>query len=180
MVLEKTLNRIHEQINKLAPTLELFVEESVQPTVQDCESLQRQLVVLQETLAVFTFHLKEKDLSPNFNLHSKVSEINVMMEEKAEQLVETTITEEKSDASVSPEVKILSAISVGMNDKFRIINELFKQNGGEYNVAMEQLNSLNNWNEAEIYLNSLKMIYYWSDNSDVTILFYNLTKKRFM
>jgi hypothetical protein len=180
MVLEKALNRIHEQINKLAPTLELFVEESVQPTVQDCEGLQRQLVLLQETLAVFTFHLKEKDLSANFNLHSKVSEINVAKEEKVELVVETVIAEEKIDTSTSSEAKILSAISVGMNDKFRIINELFKGNGGEYNVAMEQLNSLNNWNEAEIYLNSLKMIYHWTDNSDVTILLYNLTKKRFM
>lgn len=179
MILDKTLGRIQSQINELVPALEMFVDESVQPTVRECESLQQMLVKLQENLAVYTFHKREKELSPNFNLHAKVS-----LQNKAEPIEEKTaepvaeIKEEVKDVSV--ESKILSAMSVGVNDKFRIINELFKQNGGEYNIVVEQINSLPTWNEAEMYLNSLKSIYHWNDTSEVTLLFYSLAKKRFI
>lgn len=179
MILDKTLGRIQSQINELVPALEMFVDESVQPTVRECESLQQMLVKLQENLAVYTFHKREKELSPNFNLHAKVSLQNKAepIEEKmAEPVAE--IKEEVKDVSV--ESKILSAMSVGVNDKFRIINELFKQNGGEYNIVVEQINSLPTWNEAEMYLNSLKSIYHWNDASEVTLLFYSLAKKRFI
>lgn len=179
MILDKTLGRIQSQINELVPALEMFVDESVQPTVRECESLQQMLVKLQENLAVYTFHKREKELSPNFNLHAKVSLQNKAepIEEKmAEPVAE--IKEEVKDVSV--ESKILSAMSVGVNDKFRIINELFKQNGGEYNIVVEQINSLPTWNEAEMYLNSLKSIYHWNDTSEVTLLFYSLAKKRFI
>jgi len=178
MILDKTLSRIQSQINELAPALEMFVDESVQPTAKECESLQYMLVKLQENLAVYTFHKKEKELSPNFNLHAKVSSQNKteVIEEKAPEPV-VEIKEEVKDVSV--ESKILSAMSVGVNDKFRIINELFKQNGGEYNIVVEQINSLPTWNEAELYLNSLKSIYHWNDTSEVTLLFYSLAKKRF-
>lgn len=179
MILDKTLTRIQSQINELVPALEMFVDESVQPTVRECESLQHMLVKLQENLAVYTFHKKEKELSPNFNLHAKVSLQNKteVIEEKAPESIAETKEESKE---VSVESKILSAMSVGVNDKFRIINELFKQNGGEYNIVVEQINSLPTWNEAELYLNSLKSIYHWNDTSEVTLLFYSLAKKRFI
>jgi len=179
MILDKTLARIQSQINELVPALEMFVDESVQPTVRECESMQHMLVKLQENLAVYTFHKKEKELSPNFNLHAKVSSQNKteVIEEKAPEPV-VEVKEEVKDVSV--ESKILSAMSVGVNDKFRIINELFKQNGGEYNIVVEQINSLPTWNEAELYLNSLKSIYHWNDTSEVTLLFYSLAKKRFI
>ena len=173
MILERTLNRIQGQINELAPTLELFVEEKIQPTVEECELLQKMLVKLQEDLAVYTFHKREKDISPNFNIHSKISK----QDEKTVVEVKEA-PENKQEPNV--DTKILAAISIGVNDKFRIINELFKQNSAEYNIAIEQLGTLSNWTESELYLNSLKSIYGWKDNSEVLILFYNLAKKRFL
>jgi hypothetical protein len=182
MVLDKALSRIQSQINEVVPTLELFVEENIQPAVKDCEHLQRLLVKLQEDLAVYTYHKREKELSPNFNLHARVSEVNVNVKKN---LVDAN--EEKNSAGDRdmPEVKIetekvIPPMAVAINDKFRFINELFKQNGGEYNVAMEQLNSLHSWSEAEIYLNSLKMIYNWKDNSELVNHLYSITKKRFL
>ena len=180
MILEKSLTRIHEQIEGLAPALELFLDESVQPTLEDCEDLQRKLVHLQETLAVYAYHRREKELSPNFNLHAKVSEMEQVTEERNEIRPENDpelLTENKT---VSAEAKILAAISIGINDKFRIINELFRQNAGEYNIAIEQLNCLQSWNEAELYLHSLKLLYNWSEQSDVTQLLYQLAKKRYL
>jgi len=72
------------------------------------------------------------------------------------------------------------AISVGINDKFRFINSLFAQNAAEYTIAVEQLNSVTSWNDAEIYLNSLRNLYSWKEDSDITKLFYSLVKKRFV
>lgn len=177
MILDKTLSRIQSQINELAPMLEMFVDESIQPTTKECEQMQQMLVKLQENLAVYTFHKREKELSPNFNLHAKVSEQH-KVESNVNPLNEVIpAPNEKNDVSV--ETKILSVMSVGMNDKFRIINELFRQNGAEYNIVVEQINSLPSWAEAEMYLNSLKPIYNWNETSEVTLLFYTLAKKRF-
>lgn len=80
--------------------------------------MQHMLVKLQENLAVYTFHKKEKELSPNFNLHAKVSSQNKteVIEEKAPEPV-VEVKEEVKDVSV--ESKILSAMSVGVNDKFQ-------------------------------------------------------------
>ena len=47
---DKILLRIQLHINELTPTLELFVDTNIQPSVQDCENLQKQLSSLQENL----------------------------------------------------------------------------------------------------------------------------------
>ena len=47
------------------------------------------------------------------------------------------------------------------------------------NVAIEQLGNLNTWAEGEAYLNSLKTLYHWKENSEVVNYFYSLVKKRF-
>lgn len=70
-------------------------------------------------------------------------------------------------------------LSIGLNDKFRFINELFAQNNSEYNIALQQLNTVNSWRDAEVYLNSLKNLYGWKENNEVLKYFYALVKKRF-
>src|SRR4051812_17571936 len=74
MPLDKLLAKIQVQIKELAPTLELFVEHTIQPTTNDCEKLQQQLISLQEQLAVYKYHKLEKEISPSYQLHVKVSE----------------------------------------------------------------------------------------------------------
>ena len=44
---------------------------------------------------------------------------------------------------------------------------------------MEQLQNLKTWHESEIYLNSLKNVYNWRENSEVVKYFYGLVKKSF-
>ncbi|MCE3227565.1 MAG: hypothetical protein K0S32_2116 [Bacteroidetes bacterium] len=177
MALDKVLNRIQLHIKELAPTLELFVDESVQPSVKDCENLQEQLVKLQECLAIYKYQKKEKEISPSFNIHAKVSE-----KEKTAPVVKAEEEKPKVDPVVSsmeePVVKA-SPLAIGINDKFRFINELFKQNAPEYNIAIEQINALKTWADTESYLNSLKDLYEWKPNNEVVIYFYALVKKRF-
>ncbi|MDP1799721.1 MAG: hypothetical protein Q8L81_00105 [Bacteroidota bacterium] len=187
MSLEKVLHKIQSQINDLAPTLELFIDETIQPSVKSCEKLQQQLNLIQENLAVYKYNKANKEISPSFSIHAKVSE-KELPKEKIEELakeIKVIIHEERPDL-VIPAVKTeeetqknLTDIAVGINDKFRFINELFKQNNSEYNIAIEQLNALKTWRDTEIYLNSLKALYEWKDNSEVASYFFSLIKKRF-
>lgn len=191
MASDKILQKIQVQINELAPTLELFVDDTVQPSVEDCETLQKQISILQETLAVYKYHKQSKEISPSFNIHAKLSEKTVIEEKKAEivQEIKETVKLEKEEKveikKTAPEVKEVEiqkprrALVIGLNDKFRFINELFSQNAAEYNIALEQLNNLVSWHETEIYLNSLKNVYGWRDNTDAIKYFYSLAKKRF-
>jgi hypothetical protein len=182
MSLDKTLSKIQEQINELAPALELFVEESIQPSVKDCETLQAMLTKLQEKLAVYKYYKMEREISPSFSIHAKVSEITKKDKVVSPAANETTLMNEHTD-----EVKPVTStpanhlpLSFGINDKFRFVNELFKQNMAEYNIVVEQLNSMNSWQDSETYLNSLKPIYSWKENSEVLNLFFAQVKKRFM
>jgi hypothetical protein len=199
---DKILSRIQLQIKELAPTLELFIDDTIQPSVADCESLQKQLSGIQENVAVYKYNKQNKELSPSFNIHAKVSQKEEEVAKKAEIVAEIKQTvkleeEEKKEVkqiiietplvNVKPEmareevnqVKPKSPLAIGINDKFRFINELFAQNSSEYNIALEQINNLNTWNEAEIYLNSLKNVYEWDSKEESVVQFYLLVKKRF-
>jgi hypothetical protein len=190
MSLDKILGKMQVQIEELAPTLELFIEDSIQPSVSDCDNLQAQLIKLQENIAIYKYYKQERELSPSFNIHSKVSEKNITVEPKSDDGLSKKESghnnqeEKKSDIKETknekPVTKNYTPVAIGINDKFRFINELFKQNAPEYNIAIEQLNVLHSWNEAEVYLNSLKNIYNWKDNSEVVHLLYSMVKKRFM
>ena len=195
--MEKILYKIQSQINELAPALEVFIDETIQPSVKDCENLQGQLSVLQEQVAVYKYNQVNRELSPSFAIHSKVSsseildvkhentevlntnpikEIEAIAEspvfQNAELIVELPIQKVSTENSVKP-------IIIGLNDKFRFINDLFVKKADEYNLAIEQLNNLNTYNDCEIYLNSLKKLYGWKDDNEVVNLFYALVKKRF-
>ncbi len=190
MSIEKVLHKIQSQINDLTPTLELFVDETIQPTVDNCEKLQKQLIEIQENLAVYKYNKINKEISPSFSIHAKVSE-KESPKEKIEEIkkeIKVTIHEERPEIlqpKIEPkveeadELKNAQPMVIGINDKFRFINELFKQNNSEYNIAIEQLNALKNWSDSEIYLNSLKSLYEWKDNDEVANQFFSVAKKRF-
>lgn len=196
MVLEKALAKIQDKIDELAPTLELFLEESIQPSVADCERLQALLNQLEEHLAVYKYHKNDKELSPSFNLHAKVSEVISEPQNRSEEITEIIISTEEVPildsinevvVTVEPEQRSVETtstssfgpLSIAINDKFRFINELFRQNASEYNIAMEQLNTLNSWIDSEIYIDSLRGIYGWREESDVYKRLCFLVKKRF-
>ena len=74
MALDKILSKLQLQIKEIVPTIELFVDDTIQPSVNDCEALQQQLIALQESLIIYKYSKLEKEISPSFNIHSKVSE----------------------------------------------------------------------------------------------------------
>lgn len=198
MAIEKVLIKIQKQITELVNNLEDFVQPSVQPSSQECEQLKLQLAHLQDLLAVYT-HLKhDKELSPSFNIHSKVSNTAAEMvlsdNQEKTQVLHTNQTKEeekkldKTDSNIENEAELKpiqtnnskgNRLVFGINDKFRIINELFKQNNNEYNIAIEQFNAISNLNDAETFLVSLAELYGWSERSETVKFFYNSVRGRF-
>jgi hypothetical protein len=127
-----------------------------------------------------------KELSPSFAIHAKVSEVELppemepaMPEQKQEPVLQTIRPADEPKPVHNDPPKRLASLSIGLNDKFRFINELFSQNNSEYAIAVEQLNNLRNWHDTEVYLNSLKDLYEWKSNSEVVRYFYSMLKKRF-
>ena len=194
MNLDKVLQKLQSQILQTVESLENFTNETIQPTVDECEELQKYLIDIQESLAVYKYIKLDKEISPSFNIHSKISELSppnptppLQAEiEKPVQVSEdstTNLIEDLSEAaleSIKLEHKVaIKPLVFAINDKFRFINELFQHNTAEYNVVIEQIQSLNNWQECEIYLNSLIGLYQWKEQSETVKHFYTLIKKRY-
>jgi hypothetical protein len=80
------------------------------------------------------------------------------------------IGQKKPDKSIADKLKnshindIKS--SIGINEKFQFINELFEGNMNEYNTFIAKLNNLNNLEEANSFINEQKSIKKWKDNLD--------------
>jgi len=187
MAVEKILQKIKVQIAELSGTLESFVDQTIQPSVEDCDRLRMQMNALLEDLAVYKYRKLNNEISPSFNIHAKVSarvsETNTADEPEQTQTAisppEKPADVIKSEIKNSETNKLGSPLLIGINDKFRFINELFSQNNSEYNIVLEQLTNLHTWPETDLYLNSLKNVYGWKDSNEVVKYFYSLVKKRF-
>jgi hypothetical protein len=68
-----------------------------------------------------------------------------------------------SQASQNPISNIKS--SIGINEKFAYLKELFKNKQEEYNEALDKLNNFENYSEAEDYFQELKLKYSWDPES---------------
>lgn len=186
MSIEQTLSKLQTIIHDTLPNLELFVDGNVQPSSDDCDNLQKQLCELQDKLSVYK-HLKtHKEISPSFGLHAKVSEAVKKHEEvivteelkKEEPVVVKTEIPEVKKVEIKQETSS-KKLEISINQKFQFINELFNQNAGEYNLAVDQLNNCENWADAESYIMGLKSVYNWKDMSETYKRFKELAKKRF-
>ena len=96
-----------------------------------------------------------------------------------EKVIEPEVERVQSQVAETPAVKELPKIAISINDKFRFINELFAANAVEYNIAIEQINTVNSLSELNNYLNGLKQIYAWKEDNEVVKNLYSLAQKRF-
>lgn len=193
MSLEQTLNKLQSAIHETLPNLELFVDGSVQPSSQDCDNLQQQLVKLQEQLCVFKYLKTNKEISPSFGIHSKISEViatrkDIVAEEVIKQEEQIKTPEIKIEKELQAPVELIATpelnhqvkkLEITLNQKFQFINELFNQNSTEYGLAIDQLNECASWQDADNYLLSLKSVYNWKDANETYKRLRDITKKRF-
>ena len=90
---------------------------------------------------------------------------------------------DKQDKSIAAKMKKTQIIdlrtSIGINDKFLFINELFEGDMKNYNDAIDKLNSFNNLVEAIASLNLLKTEYNWDVNDEAVIKLNELIEGRY-
>lgn len=76
---------------------------------------------------------------------------------------------QKEDKSLSARLQMIPIThikeGIGINEKFRFINELFAGNLQQYNEATERLNTFSNIDEAFAYLNALGKTHSWDENN---------------
>ena len=97
-----------------------------------------------------------------------------------ETLGETFMREDHSIAAKlqqSP-VKDLRS-SIGINDKFLFVNELFGGSMEKYNKSIDNLNDLKTLNGAMIYLNELKIELQWNGSNEAYQKLAELVKRKF-
>lgn len=164
-------------------SLLIDIDENIHPTVDEVEKLEQKVNALHDHIVIYKFLQAQKELSPSFNLHLKVME-KVSNASASDTVASSSIKEVSKEAETSVHtegtVSVSRKIEMGLNDKFRIINELFNQSSTEFNLAIEQLNLLDSPDKSEAYLNELKKLYSWKDNHELTQRIYQLNQKRFL
>ncbi|MCA0430549.1 MAG: hypothetical protein LCH32_08600 [Bacteroidetes bacterium] len=199
MAIDKVLLKIQNQITDLVHHLEEFVQPNVQPGTKECDLLKNQLAQLQDLLTIYNHLKQEKEISPSFNIHAKVSktsesEINAVKENKIidinpkiveaetikqnDEIIEKTESEVNSVAAPTKSTST-TKLNIGLNDKFRFINELFNQNANEYNIAIEQFNTITTLNDAERFCTSLSSLYNWNEKSETVKYFITIINIKF-
>jgi hypothetical protein len=108
-------------------------------------------------------------------------------------VVEKVITEEIKKPVEKPQEKVVELpktpepkqktgnkkLENTINDKYRMINELFHHSQQEFNIAIAQLNEVAEWSDAKLYLDSLVSVYGWDEEKDIVKTLFKISLKRF-
>ena len=70
--------------------------------------------------------------------------------------------------------------AIGINEKFRFINELFNGDIQEYNQAVDRLNALTSMDEADNFLEKFRVQYVWDEEGEVYQEFIKIVRRRYL
>jgi hypothetical protein len=200
------LKQLYTSLGELKASIDKF-ERHPSPSTQYAEQLHSAIYHSNKLVSAYLVLKEHKDVSPELNLHLKLMNVPsneekaALVEPMKEQIVVEVAKEVEKTIEVVQEVvvekeiiieavnepvletkserKELPKIAININDKFRFINELFDSNANEYNIAIEQINSVNTLNEMNNYLKGLTSIYNWKEDDEVVKNLFILAHKRF-
>jgi len=195
------LKQLYSSLGELKVIIEKF-EKHPSPSTQYAEQLHSAIYHSNKLVSAYLVLKEHKDVSPDINLHMKLMSVPTAEEKTAivEPIKEQVIVEPVKEVVkpievikepvvekvVEPVVEIkpvvakeFAKMSININDKFRFINELFASNANEYNIAVEQMNSVNSLDEMMSYLKGLTSIYGWKEDNEVVKNLFALAQKRF-
>ena len=116
----------------------------------------------------------------NISLEEKIVPIKISSNEKSESLNEILVQNKKTELADklehSPIADLKAAIS--FNDRFSFVQNLFSGNAEVFKNAVEQINSANNFAEAEKIISTHKNEK-WAENADAAASFMELIIRRF-
>ncbi len=188
--------QLHLAIHKANKLVSAYVVLKEQKDVSPELDLHLKIMNVQETLLVQ--EIIKEDIKPVQVIHEPVIEKPIDVK-PVETIIEKPISVEEKPiipvvqekplepvinkhVGTVPKVdahKELPKLSISINDKFRLMNELFASNANEYHIAVEQLNTVSSMEEATAYLKGLKSIYGWDEESEMVKKLYSITQKRF-
>ena len=197
------LKQLHLSLEQLKLAIDKF-EKHPSPSTEYAKQLHLAIFESSKLVSAYLVLKEHKDVSPDLNLHVKLMNIQTQEEKplivepiKQNVVIEPTVEVIKEEVKIiEPKESIvetvypqltdekvakieLPKIMIGLNDKFRFINELFAANATEYNIAIEQINSIHSLDDLNSYLKGLKSIYNWKDDNEVVKNLYILAQKRF-
>ncbi|MDF2437547.1 MAG: hypothetical protein K0Q95_1923 [Bacteroidota bacterium] len=70
--------------------------------------------------------------------------------------------------------------AIGINDKFRFANELFKGNIQEYEIAVSQLNNAETLDSAMEYFMNIQQLYNWDNEHECVKSLYDIVERRYV
>jgi len=188
-LLSKQLNSSLQDLKKV---IEDF-EKHHSPSSSIAEQLHYAITQTNKFVSTYLVLNEHKEISSEIEAHLTkthvVSDAKVIEVEKGK-IEETLVMTEEQNVVLEPiltlEIKSEEIervnhpkLNININDKFRLINELFSGNANEYQMAIEQLNATTNLHEANVFLNGLKDIYAWKEDNELVKSFMNLVAKRF-
>ncbi|MFO0323352.1 MAG: hypothetical protein ACK504_13100 [Bacteroidota bacterium] len=172
------LKQLNSSLTELKIAIEKFEKHSPL-SINYTEQLFQSVLQTHKFISAYVV-LKERDeISTDLDLHLKLMEVTPLdiSEEEEKQPTEKLFEETKI---VNDSQNNYPKLNININDKFRFINELFSSNAIEYNIAIEQLNATNNLQDAKIYINGLKNIYFWKEENELLKTLQALIEKRFL
>jgi len=124
----------------------------------------------------------EKETTKSVDLFSDAPTITDKFKNDTKSINEK-IAQTKNDATIAGKMKQTPItdlkLAIGINEKFRFVNELFEGNLSDYNESINKLNALDNIENAENYFNSLAAKYKWNINSNTCIILKNIVSRRY-
>lgn len=192
--------QLQTSLQELKTAIDKF-EKHPSPSTQYAEQLHTAIHQSNKLVSAYLVLKEHKDVSPDINLHMKLMNVPTIEEKAAivEPIKEQVVVEPVKDTvkpievikepviekviepifEIKPQAKEFPKMAININDKFRFINELFASNANEYNIAVEQMNTVNSLDEMMSYLKGLMSIYEWKEDSEVVKNLFALAQRRF-
>jgi hypothetical protein len=133
---------------------------------------------------------------------AKVKEVKPIEEKPKKATVQEPVVKETRTGTINENIKFPSSLNeklkssgnevhkrlsskplkdmIDLNKRFVILNELFKGNAEAFSSAVNHIDSLNDYNEAQAFVQTqLVSNYFWDESSQSVRMFMKLVKQRF-
>jgi len=182
---------VAEEVSSQQDEVEEVVVSEVETAVEAAASIEEEKIPSIENVELQESEIENTPLEESLeqpqetedNARNEVEEIDAKTEVVAGSKTLFDLFEEQPQTSLQDRVshnKIDNIRSViGINEKFRFINELFKGDMNTYNSVVDKLNTLISMDEAERFLVSYKARYDWEEEGEVYKEFYAVIERRY-
>jgi len=177
------VEEVKDIVEEKTPDLPIKETEVVQPTIVPLEVIVKEEIVVEKQPEpeikeeipqpkIETPIEKQEDVKSNFDLFSESTTATVS--DKFTGNDKQSLADKMQGSHVSDLRQ-----SIGINEKFLFINELFNGDMGRYNKAVDELNELTTLKGVETFLLELKIQNQWNDKSEAYLKLKELLERKF-